>query len=231
MQGEAHFCTSSVQHFNEFGFAIIPRVIRASEIEILEEALGPLAGPGRRNLLSEEVVAELMSSQGIRELISSHAGKALRPVRAVYFDKTPSANWAVGWHQDQMIAVRERFDVPGFGPWTIKKGTPHVQPPVAILEEMLAIRIHLDDCDELNGPLKVLPRTHALGRLESTQIETLSQQIEPVACCCAAGGAILMRPLLVHASNRATRPAHRRVLHIEYAGFELPKPLEWNDRA
>jgi len=43
------------------------------------------------------------------------------------------------------IAVRERREAEGFGPWSEKEGVPHVQPPAEILEKMVAIRVHLDD--------------------------------------------------------------------------------------
>ena len=56
-------------------------------------------------------------------------GPQARPVRAILFDKSPAANWALGWHQDRTIIVRERRDVPGFGPWTRKRGMLHVAPP------------------------------------------------------------------------------------------------------
>ena len=49
------------------------------------------------------------------------------------------------WHQDLSIAVKERHEVAGFGPWSVKEGVP-VQPPVEILESMLTLRLHLDDC-------------------------------------------------------------------------------------
>src|SRR4051812_19472297 len=52
-------------------------------------------------------------------------GQKARPVRAVYFDKTAAANWAVPWHQDRTIVVRDRAEVAGFGPWTIKGGLQH----------------------------------------------------------------------------------------------------------
>ncbi len=42
----------------------------------------------------------------------------------------------------------------------------------------------------------------------------------------ALGFAIV--PLLLHASSRSTSD-RRRVLHIEFAGFSLPQPLDWQE--
>src|SRR5262245_7189469 len=75
-------------------------------------------------------------------------------VRGLFFDKTPRANWKVSWHQDLTIAVRVRIEAPGFGPWSLKAGVVHVQPPAEILERMATVRLHLDDCSESNGPLR-----------------------------------------------------------------------------
>ena len=46
------------------------------------------------------------------------------------------------------LALRARAEVPGFGPWSTKNGIPHVQPPVDLLKQMLAVRLHLDGSDD-----------------------------------------------------------------------------------
>ncbi len=127
------------------------------------------------------------------------------------------------------VAVLEPHDVAGFGPWTVKEGAHHVLAPACVLEQMLTIRIHLDDCDETNGALRVLPGTHRLGRLDSTAISALRERGHEVICRARAGDALLMRPLLLHASGRSTSGRPRRVLHIDFACGELPLPLKWSD--
>jgi ectoine hydroxylase-related dioxygenase (phytanoyl-CoA dioxygenase family) len=82
---------------------------------------------------------------------------------------------------------------------------------------VIAIRLHLDDSTIDNGPLRVLPGTHALGLLSETEIARLSQTVEPVDCLAPAGGAVAMRPLIVHASSKSQSGRPRRVLHLEYA--------------
>jgi ectoine hydroxylase-related dioxygenase (phytanoyl-CoA dioxygenase family) len=141
------------------------------------------------------------------------------PVRATLFDKAPGANWLLPWHQDLTICVDARKDVPGYGRWTKKAGIWHVQPPVPILERMLAIRIHLDNCDEANGVLRILPGTHTLGRLTASEIAEQQRVAAPVSCAVDAGGVVLMRPLLIHASSAAGNATHRRVIHdVDQAG-------------
>ncbi|HEV8390676.1 MAG TPA: phytanoyl-CoA dioxygenase, partial [Dongiaceae bacterium] len=84
-------------------------------------------------------------------------GAAARPVRAVLFDKNADANWSAGWHQDRTIAVRARLETEGYGPWSVKGGAVHVEPPFDILRGMVTMRAHLDDCDEDNAPLLIAP--------------------------------------------------------------------------
>src|SRR5206468_7563965 len=130
--------------------------------------------------------------------------------------KTPHANWKVAWHQDLSIAVRERLDVAGFGPWSLKNGVVHVQPPREVLESMLTVRLHLDDCGQDNGPLRVVAGSHALGILPPREVQRLVQARPVTTCVVPRGGALLMRPLLLHASSAALRAGHRRVIHLEF---------------
>ncbi len=143
------------------------------------------------------------------------------------FDKTPRSNWKVPWHQDLTIAVSERREVAGFGPWSVKDGLPHVQPPASLLERIVALRLHLDDTPAANGALRVLAGTHKLGRLSAARIDALRRQIPETVCPVAAGGAMLMSPLLLHASSPSHAPLRRRVLHFEYSAADLPAGLAW----
>jgi hypothetical protein len=196
------------------------------------DALGPVSGAGRRGLLRVPLVAELARSPQIVNCVAPHLGETPTPVRAIYFDKSAETNWLVPWHQDLTIAVNIHSPgADGFGPWSVKDGIPHVQPPIPLLEQMLTLRIHLDDADESNGALRVLPGSHRMGRLSPDRIRELCSNRQAVVCTAAAGDALLMRPLLLHASSRSTTPRHRRVLHIEYAAFPLPNGLRWHEAA
>ena len=116
------------------------------------------------------------------------------------------------------MPVRERTDAKGWGPWSVKEGVICAHAPAYALEQVLAMRVHLDHSNEENGSLRVLPQTHTWGVLSDDQTHELAKKIPPVDCHVAAGGVLLMKPLLVHSSSKAkSETAHRRVLHIEYA--------------
>jgi ectoine hydroxylase-related dioxygenase (phytanoyl-CoA dioxygenase family) len=217
----------------ERGWSTTSPILTDAEVAALRESVAPLAVDGRggtRNLLANAGVQALATSRAVRSLASAVLGDTCFAVRAILFDKTPSANWKVVWHQDLSIATRRRVDMPGFGPWTEKAGVAHVQPPVAVLEQMLAVRIHLDRCGPDNGPVRVIDGSHRHGRLSPTQIDMLRRSEVERDCVVEQGAVLAFRPLILHASAPAITPAHRRVIHIEYAAHDLPSPLEWHDR-
>ena len=230
---------AAIRSFQADGFSILPGVFGGPEIEDLIEAISQIEN-GRgvrsrggvyavRNLLRlSPAIDKLARSPEVCPIVEGYFTKAAFPVRGTLFDKTTGANWLVPWHQDLTIAVVVRRDVLGYGPWTIKAGVCHVQPPIAILQDMLSVRIHLDECDESNGALRVLPGTHRLGRLTPEQVEEQQRLVVPVSCAVHAGDVVLMRPLLLHASSAASRAAHRRVIHIDYACSQLDGGLQWS---
>lgn len=211
------------------GCQVVSSVLSPFECEELVTHLGPTSGPGRRALLNDPKVAALARSEKLLSLIAPHLQyeHAPRPVRAIYFNKSPESNWLVTWHQDLTICVQKKMDVAGFGPWSVKDDVPHVQPPISLLENMVTLRLHLDDTDETNGALKVLPGSHARGRLAAADIHRWRHEHPERLCTARTGDVLLMRPLLLHASGRSASDKQRRVLHIEYAGYELPAGLRW----
>jgi ectoine hydroxylase-related dioxygenase (phytanoyl-CoA dioxygenase family) len=181
-----------------------------------------------RNLLRDHaIIRQLAESPKFRALIEPVLGTDAIAVRGIFFDKTPGANWKVPWHQDLSIAVTRRIDLAGYGPWSVKAGVPHVQPPAVVLENMLTVRLHLDHCGTENGPLLVIPGSHRNGVLSADEVSDLRSRSVPVACAVKGGGAVLMRPLLLHASHAASVPGHRRVAHIEFAAAGILPHLEW----
>lgn len=154
-------------------------------------------------------------------------GRPAWPVRAVLFDKTATDNWAVAWHQDRTIVVRARADVPGFGPWTLKQGLIHVAPPIAVLESMATLRIHIDDCDADNAPLQVALGSHRMGLVASSDAAARAAALPLLTCLAQPGDIWAYATPILHASARAARPRRRRVLQIDFATSPLPPPLEW----
>ncbi len=228
------------KEIDTIGFAKVSQIINDKQIEKLIECLSDInsfsAGKKRngsfygvRNLLNlSPKVRELAESQEIKSIVGRILGENAKPVRAIFFDKTPEANWKVPWHQDLTITVKEKRETEGFTAWTSKVGVQHVQPPMFLLEKMLTLRLHLDDADETNGALKVFPASHRKGRLSADDIQNLRITKKTEVCYVNRGQAFLMRPLIVHSSSAGTNPKHRRVIHIEFSAETLPNGLQWN---
>ncbi len=210
-----------VKSTREHGFALIPEVFELSKIEPLLQELDranlPRSRAGVRHAMRLPCVAGLAWSAELLRIATEILGDGTFPYRATLFDKSPTANWLVVWHQDTALPLRERRETAGWGPWSVKEGVNYAHAPASALEQVLALRVHLDDSTSENGPLRVLPGTHALGVLTDEQIHDLSLKITEVECLVGKGGVLAMRPLIVHASSKAQSEMPRRVLHVEYA--------------
>jgi hypothetical protein len=182
-----------------------------------------------RNLLDVPAVRALAESAAVRALVEPLLGLGAFAVRGILFDKTAAVKWRVPWHQDLTIAVQTRQEVPGYGPWSLKAGVPHVLPPIAVLERMLTVRLHLDACGATNGPLRVVPGSHRDGILSRDAIRHWRESVPAITCEVPRGGTLLVRPLLLHASTPAIQPGHCRVVHLEFAANLLPGGLVWHE--
>ena len=212
------------------GYALADLVLTDQQCEHLAASLpAVVAGRGGvRNLIAHPTVVRLLLHEAFGRYLWSVVGRELVAVKATLFDKTSDTNWRVQWHQDRAIAVKERLDVPGYGPWTTKAGSLHVEPPAEVLAQMLAVRVHLDLCNSENGPMRVIPGSHLSGKLEERQLNKIVAATPIVELYVPQGAILLMRPLLVHSSAPARDASHRRVLHVEFAPLEAISPLQWH---
>ena len=163
----------------------------------------------------------------IAALASRLIGRPARPVRAIAFDKSPDGNWALGWHQDRTINVAARAEVEGYGPWTVKQGRLHVQPPFALIAGMVTLRIHLDPVTSENAPLEIALGSHLAGLIAEACIPEVVAANAIHACLAEAGDVWAYATPILHASRRSVSAGPRRVLQVDYSADALPPPLQW----
>ena len=220
------------EEIQKSGFAVLPDRLSEGELLHFQEELSAShlrrTRAGIRHALTFPCVASLAKAPRLLNIAQEVIGDGAMPFRATFFDKSPASNWLVTWHQDRSIPLKGRHDADGWGPWSVKDGVTYAHAPASVLEKVLALRIHVDESNALNGPLRVLPETHSLGVLDDHQILKLAAEREPVDCVLPQGGVLAMRPLVVHSSSKSQTEMPRRVLHVEYAvpsnlpsGFEL----------
>jgi ectoine hydroxylase-related dioxygenase (phytanoyl-CoA dioxygenase family) len=145
--------------------------------------------------------------------------------KAIYFDKPPQSNWFVAYHQDLGISVDKKAELDDYRNWTYKQDQYGVQPPIKILEDTITLRIHLDDTTKDNGALKIIPKSHIKGIIRKNS-ENWNIENEDI-CEVKQGSIMLMKPLLLHASNKTINNKRRRVIHLEFNCNSLSKPLNW----
>jgi hypothetical protein len=216
------------------GFELIDGLLTADEVEELladltKLQLDPLRGGIRRIEQLVPRVAALARSQKLLSVATGHLPGQPELVRAIYFDKSPGNNWYVTWHQDQTVAVSGCFDHESWGPWSTKAGAWHVQPPLEVLDQMVTIRIHLDAATVANGCLKVMPGSHRTGLIDVDRMHEHVNRDEVIYCESRLGGAVVMRPHILHASEKSVASDPRRILHFEYSSYQLPDGVTWSD--
>ena len=215
--------------FAHHGAHRIRSAVSAATVDGIASAVSCLP-PGNAGTKLHGITAlrPLLAPTGpVGAVAASVLGDACQPVRAILFDKTHAINWSLAWHQDRTIAVQKRIDVDGFGPWTVKSGLLHVAPPFDLLARMVTLRVHLDPVPATNAPLLIAPGSHRLGRIPEAELPRVVRQCGTLACLAERGDIWLYATPILHASEAALKPAHRRVLQVDFAVGELPGGLRW----
>lgn len=191
---------------------------------------------GARNLLDFWPECRTIAKTVLAAIPDEQLVQCLRLVRVLYFDKPPGRSWALPLHRDETVAVDEHPQnkcLPeGFSRPTVKAGVCHLVAPPAVLNQMFTLRLHLDDMNDTNGPLYVVPGSHAdvEGEQQSSyaNLADLNRSIEVLKA--EAGDVLIMRPRLLHGSleSEEGNKQNRRILHFEFAPLDaLPDPLRW----
>jgi len=221
----------NIHRFRNDGFAVLSQVLTSSECEELSLALVeiPRKGIGSRSLL------DMPWCKKLAQTVRQHPGIApFLPTDAVavqcnFFEKSQDQNWLVPIHQDLSIPVTERVENAALTCWAEKQGSLFVQPPDIVLQELVAVRLHVDECGNDDGALRVVPGSHELGRLNNDDALEVRGHLGEVVCSVPKGGALLMKPLVLHASSKATGHSRRRVLHFVFGPRILPLGLTWQN--
>lgn len=210
------------------GFALVPKLLSEAECDRVAQALSSaeLQGVGSRRLLEEDWCADLAQRLLIHPEIRGALPVNARAVQCTFFEKSAERNWLVPIHQDLSIPVARRVSHPALSGWSEKEGAVFVQPPDTVLRQLLAVRVHIDRCSEEDGPLRLVPGSHQLGRVDPDRAAILGRT-QGIVVPAERGDALLMRPLVLHASSKSSGTSRRRVLHFLFGPEALPFGLAW----
>ncbi|TYA74173.1 phytanoyl-CoA dioxygenase family protein [Seonamhaeicola marinus] len=225
---------------NEIGYSILANVYSEHELNSISNCIDNVSLNSHSVQHNQDVYAirqllrtipqlyPLLFNNNLLGLLNYLFDSTYFLTKAIYFDKPENSNWFVPYHQDLSISVDKKAEVENYINWTFKKEQYGVQPPTKILEDTITLRIHLDHTNAHNGALNVIPKSHLNGVIRKDSKHWHTQQ--PQICSVKKGGVMLMKPLILHASNKTTNKEQRRVIHLEFNHQELSKPLNWSEK-
>jgi len=222
------------------GFSIVDGIYNDKEIDSILNSISNADQTNTTFRKSEDLFAirqvvkeipeilQFIFNDNLKYLISNIIGNDYFIVKSIYFDKPENSNWYVAYHQDLTISVDKKAEIENFVNWTKKQNQFAVQPPISVLENIVTLRIHLDETNSENGALKVIENSHSKGIYRPETINWESEK--EVTCNVNKGGVMLMKPLILHSSGRTTNSKKRRVIHIELSNIDLPKEINWAEK-
>lgn len=212
--------------FEQSGRVWFRQAISETDLSYFDEIAANQSKAGQR-LSPSELLSKAFSANSSLMTAIKKLDRCATPVRVVVFNKSEKANWGVPWHQDRVIAVAQKVEISGYHNWSKKSGTWHCEPPQHILEQMMFVRVHLDNTDKLNGAMRISVGSHAKGIVPSkdAEAEALKHPIE--YCDALRGDVLVLKMLTLHSSKPAKIKSGRRVLRIDFSASELPAPLGW----
>ncbi len=209
--------------FEEKGRLWFRGALNEDDLRNFDQACAHSSNAGERL----DTSALLPTLEKLAHILAPLSATPLHPVRVVAFNKNKGANWGVPWHQDRVIAVKEKHEVAGFSNWTLKAGIWHCEPPVDILNPILFVRVHLDDTDAMSGAMEIAAGSHKVGRVRSEGAAGIAKTYPLETCTARRGDVLALKMLTLHRSGSATKPSSRREFRTDFAGFDLPAPMAW----
>ncbi|MEM9286233.1 MAG: phytanoyl-CoA dioxygenase family protein [Pseudomonadota bacterium] len=194
------------------------------DVEALRRIVPAGEKPGIRISIDPPTPVVRAALAPVIHLVKSYYVDAF-PVRVVAFSKSTQASWSVPWHQDRVVALREKQTADGFSAWQQKTGIWHAEAPIDILRTLLFVRVLLDEVPEHAGGLIFAKGSHALGDVSADNAENEANKFDEQYESGAAGDVVVMPALTLHRSRRS--PQLRRALRIDFARERLPFGLQY----
>ena len=217
----------------KYGFQIIDNVFSIKEVDDILTLINSSSIKNefgvREFLLDNPEIFKKVFTRKLIAIIKNISPNCNKLIKSIYFDKPPNANWVVNWHQDLTINLIDKKEIPNFRNWRVQSERTIVQPDRAFLESIFTIRIHLDDCTETNGALRIIEASHQLGVVKMKDWIKQKEGVEKI-CEVQKGGILIMKPLTLHSSRRSENQRNRRIIHLEFTDKELPDGLNWKEK-
>lgn len=218
---------SSAEKFKLTGANWWRKTLSENSLECLSELFSQKPNcPGKR-ITRASKVSHLIEANGEIGRLAQSILPGSKPVRMTLFDKSEGVNWAVPWHQDRVIAVKERHELEGYSKWTGQNGHWQCEAPVSIFTQSIFLRIHLDPQTEGNGAMKLALGSHRTGKIFAEAAKSSAETCKIDYGQAQRGDVLACHALLLHASAKTMQSTRRRAIRIDYSTADLPSPLKW----
>lgn len=203
----------STKQFDQSGFDVIENVVDDDCLGKLAECVPSVDSVGSRLLLRQSEFQNLARKLREATQLALFLENTVA-IQCIYFRKDRDKNWALKLHRDIV------FPIDGAGPWPTagsKEGMHFHRPSKALVDKLIAVRLHLDDARE--GDLLIVPGSHSN--------EICSDRSDAKSVSVPKGGVLVMSPSVLHGSTRLIDAVSRRVLHFVFAPEKLPYSYRW----
>jgi hypothetical protein len=96
------------------GYAILPNIFPHNEIsevaDVISQSQLKRRRAGARHILSVPAVCKVAEDLRLLSIARDVLGQTAIPFRATLFDKSPSSNWLVVWHQDTALPLVKKTE-------------------------------------------------------------------------------------------------------------------------
>ena len=144
-------------------------------------------------------------------------------ISCIIFDKNQDKNWRVPFHRDEFFCFDSKIESQSYSEWCVKEGRTYGKPSAKVLGQIVSLRIAIDDNDENNGPLRIIPGSHLLSEKFGSKDNNSEVEIH-----LKSGDALVFSPLCLHASSKIKSLQQRRVLHYSWGPSQLPDGAKWS---
>lgn len=204
----------------------VRRAVPERDLTLLAKMTDVESQPGERLGPNEGLCSVLGKASHIQEL-SMGLLEGAKPVRVVAFNKTKTMNWGVPWHQDRVIAVKEKCNYSDFSNWSKKNGVWHCEPSLDLLKCMFFFRIHIDDTNEENGCLELALGSHKRGMIPARDASVTALDFPNEVCIAKRGDVLVVKMLTLHRSMPSKSAQDRATIRVDYSATQLPVPMKW----
>ena len=162
----------------------------------------------------------LLINMNLKKIIES-LGEGYSLIRSAYFDNRVSKPEKTVWRQRRRLTFPVKIEGADYSNWQLEGDFFSAEPPARIMQDMVIVRIHLDDSDQNNGELKIFKGSHS-QILDHSAIKVITENGLPSNCGILAGGIQILKPFILQSETKRSRSKKNRIIELTFSSSDLP---------